>query len=187
MDFPKERPAEADAPPHINLEFNVDRACTWADLWQRVCLRRMDFIVKRLAEADTQYTELVDQLETAKEQWLNETDPASKKTLEIIDHDSMSMVERICNRIMQLEAGMSGNGVFRPSISACTLRDVLIANVCQYVCPIRFLMPSFAYLSKVPATLAERLNCSCVLLLPNCRVGSFVSDSHRVRMVVNLS
>ena len=81
-----------------------------------VCLRRMDFIVKRLAEADTQYTELVDQLETAKEQWLNETDPASKKNLEIIYHDSMSMVEWICNRIMELEAGMSGNGVFRPSI-----------------------------------------------------------------------
>lgn len=34
MDFLKERPAEADAPPHINLYINVDKACAGADLWQ---------------------------------------------------------------------------------------------------------------------------------------------------------
>ena len=42
----------------------------------------MDYIQERLVEADSQYSDLVEQLATAKTQWLEEEDPAIKKKSE---------------------------------------------------------------------------------------------------------
>ena len=89
-----------------------------------LCLRRMDLLKTRLAEADGQYIDLAEQLENAREQWLMEKDAASKADLKIVYKDILSMVNRASTRVMQLEAGLSENGEFTSTGNACTFRSV---------------------------------------------------------------
>lgn len=83
----------------------------------------MDYIQERLVEADSQYSDLVEQLATAKTQWLEEEDPAIKKNLKIVYDDIMGMLEWTNTRITQLEAGLRGTSKLSPTSSACTISE----------------------------------------------------------------
>ncbi|CAL5225907.1 g8698 [Coccomyxa viridis] len=65
----------------------------------------MNFVQERLAKADTQYSNLVEQLENARDKWLKEKDPASQAKLKTVYDDIMSMVDCTSTRIMHLETG----------------------------------------------------------------------------------
>ncbi len=59
---------------------------------------------------ETQHSDLMDLWESAKDQWLDEEDPATKENLRVVYDDVMSMVEKTGTRLVQLEASLCGNG-----------------------------------------------------------------------------
>ena len=98
-----------------------------------VCLRRMNFVQERLAKADTQYSNLVEQLENARDKWLKEKDPASQAKLKTVYDDIMSMVDCTSTRIMHLETGSYGYGNFT-LMGHSSSKRVLIPITCLIRC-----------------------------------------------------
>ncbi|CAL5225908.1 g8699 [Coccomyxa viridis] len=70
----------------------------------------MDALKERLAEADSQYSDLVDELETARNNLFEEEDADKKADLRMVYEDVMSMVDKTGTRVVQLEAALYGNG-----------------------------------------------------------------------------
>ena len=69
-----------------------------------------EFLKDRLAEVDSQHTDLLELLDPAREKWLDEKDPKVRDDLKAVYNDIMSMIDVTGNRLMQLEAGLKTNG-----------------------------------------------------------------------------
>ena len=114
-----------------------------------------EFLKERLAEADSQYTDLLEQLEPAREKWLNAEDPKTKDDLRAVYDDIMSMVDKTGTRIVQLEARIM-NGKYATTMlttsSAYTSLEMYAIASCYQLS-----------LFQKPASLPN-LDCSCVLL-----------------------
>ncbi len=135
-----------------------------------VCLRRMDALKERLAEADSQYSDLVDELETARNNLFEEEDADKKADLRMVYEDVTSMVDKTGTRVVQLEAALYGNGKLTLMSSECTFKDCFLCRCVLSDQPT--MLPHtmlVVLLEALPQLLrlifVQHLNCSCVLLL----------------------
>ena len=117
---------------------------------------------------ETQHSDLMDLWESAKDQWLDEEDPATKENLRVVYDDVMSMVEKTGTRLVQLEASLCGNGeltivqleAVHAPFKDCPRCRRVPSRQCRHTRPVFLLMPF-----ESPASLSEiRLLC----LLPIC-------------------
>ena len=128
----------------------------------------------------------MDLWESAKDQWLDEEDPATKENLRAVYDDVMSMVDKTGTRLVQLEASLCGNGklkLVRLEAVHAPSGTVLVGDVCCQTCPAYFLM-----LFGSPASLAEiRLQCPPLPYMSLGTASDFASDSSRLCMLLDLS
>ena len=70
----------------------------------------MDPVSKRLAQVDSEASDLADQLVEARNDWVTEKDPANKTIRKTIYEDLMLRMTRVNSRMVALEAKLSING-----------------------------------------------------------------------------